>query len=86
MIAAIIVLHCIAKPFYQPNVQCYAGSVAERLARWTQAEKVRVQIAAATLSGNGFRQTVHTHRAFVHQAAKLVAALLRAANCGPGGK
>jgi len=36
----------------------------------------RVQIAALTLSGNSLRQTVHTHRAFVHQAAKLVAALL----------
>jgi len=31
--------------------------------------------AAATLSGNSLRQTVHTHRASVHQAAKLVAAL-----------
>jgi len=36
-----------------------------------------VQIAVATLSGNSLKQTVHTHRAFVHQAAKLVAALLR---------
>ena len=40
---------------------------------------VRVQIAAATLSGNSLRQTVHTHRASVHQAAKLVATLLRVA-------
>jgi len=34
------------------------------------------------------RQTIHTHRASVHQAAKLVAALLRVAggNCRPGGK
>jgi len=31
----------------------------------------------ATLSGNSLRQTVHTHRASVHQAAKLVAVLLR---------
>ena len=31
--------------------------------------------AAATLSGNSLRQTVYTHCAFVHQAAKLVAAL-----------
>jgi len=31
------------------------------------------------LSGNSLRQTVHTHRASVHQAAKLVAALLRVA-------
>ena len=38
-----------------------------------------VQIAAATLSGNSLRQTVHTHRASVNQAAKLVAAFLRVA-------
>jgi len=38
-----------------------------------------VQIAAATLSGNSLRQTVHTHRVSVHKAAKLVATLLRVA-------
>ena len=43
-----------------------------------------VQIAAATLSGNSFRQTVHTHRACVHQAAKLAAALLRVARVTAG--
>jgi len=32
-----------------------------------------------SLSGNSLRQTVHTHCASVHQAAKLVAALLRVA-------
>ena len=53
------------------------GSVAKWLACWTQAQKARVQIAAATLSGNSLRQTVRTHCASVHQAAKLVAALLR---------
>ena len=37
----------------------------------------RVQIAAATLLGNSLRQIAHTHCASVHQAAKLVAALLR---------
>ena len=36
-----------------------------------------VQIAVMSLSGNSLRQTAHTYRAFVHQAAKLVAALLR---------
>jgi len=36
-----------------------------------------VQIAVMSLLGNSLRQTVHTYRAFVHQAAKLVAALLR---------
>jgi len=39
--------------------------------------RARVHKAVATLSGNSLRQTVHTHRASVHQAAKLVAALLR---------
>jgi len=43
-----------------------------------------VQIAAATLSGNSFRQTVHTHRTSVHQAAKLVTALLRVARVTAG--
>jgi len=33
--------------------------------------------AAATLFGNSARQTVHARRACVHQAAKLVAALVR---------
>ena len=36
------------------------------------------------LSGNGLRQTVHTHYASVHQAAKLVAALLRVARVTAG--
>jgi len=58
------------------------GSVAKWLACWTQAQKARVQIAAATLSSNSLRQTVHTHCASVHQAAKLVATLLRVAR-GP---
>ena len=60
------------------------GSVAEWLACWTQAQKDLGQIAAATLSGNSLRQTVHTHRASVHQAAKLVAALLRVARVAAG--
>jgi len=38
-----------------------------------------VQVAAVTLSSNSLRQTVHTHCASVHQAAKLIAALLRVA-------
>jgi len=55
------------------------GSVAEWLARWTQAQKARVQVTVATLSGNSLRRTVHTHCTSVHQAAKLVAALLMVA-------
>jgi len=46
--------------------------------------RARVQIAAASLSGNSFRQTAHTHHASVHQAAKLVAALLRVVGVNVG--
>ena len=45
---------------------------------------LRVQLAVATLSGNSRKQTVHTHCASVHQAAKLVAALLRVAGVTAG--
>ena len=37
-----------------------------------------------TVSGNSLRQTVHTHHASVHQAAKLVAAVLRVARVTAG--
>jgi len=47
-------------------------------------EPESAQIAAATLSGNSLRQTVHTHRALVHQVAKLVSALLRVARVTTG--
>jgi len=60
------------------------GSVAEWLVCWTQAQNGRVQIAVATPSGNSLRQTVRTHCASVHQAAKLVAALLRVARVTAG--
>ena len=62
-----------------------SGSVAEWLACWTQAQyRVWVQIAAATLSYNSIRQTVHTRRASVHQAAKMLAALFRVARVTAG--
>jgi len=38
----------------------------------------------AMLSGNSLRQSVHTHRASVHQAAKLVTTLLRVARVTAG--
>jgi len=49
--------------------------------------KYRATIASRgnnTLSGNSLRQTVHTHCASVHQAAKVVAALLRVAGVTVG--
>ena len=57
-------------------------SVVDWLACWTAVQyRAWVPIAAATLSGNSLRQTVHTHRASVHQA---VAALLRVAGITAG--
>ena len=50
----------------------------------SRRKRALVQIAAATLSGNSLRQTVHTHCASVPQAAKLVAALLRVAGITAG--
>jgi len=70
--------------FFGRHIVTSGGSVAEWLACWTQAQKARVQIAAATLSGNSVRQSVHTHRASVHPAAKVVAALLRVAGVTAG--
>jgi len=64
--------------------QTVGGSMAEWLACWTQAQKAPVQNAVAMLSGNSLRQTVHTHCASVHQAAKLVAALLMVAGVTAG--
>ena len=43
-----------------------------------------MQIAAATLSDNSLRQTVHAHCASVLEAAKLVAVLLRVAGITAG--
>jgi len=50
---------------------------------WTQAQKGRVKVVVV-LSGNSLKQTVHTHRAFVHLAAKLVATVLRVARVTAG--
>ena len=45
---------------------------------WTQAQKGLGSNRSRDAVGyNSLRQTVHTHRASVHQAVKLVAALLR---------
>ena len=52
---------------------------------WTHAQKgLGSKIAGATLSSNSLRQTVYTHCTSVHQAAKLVAALLRVARVTAG--
>jgi len=60
------------------------GSVAEWLVCWIHSLKAWVQITVTKLSGNGLRQTAHTHCASVHQAAKLVEVLLRVAGVTAG--
>ena len=65
---------CVCKAINISILLLESGSVAEWLVCWTQ-----VPNGVATLPGNSLRQTVHTHRASVHQTAKLVAALLRVA-------
>ena len=57
--------------------------------RWLSRQQYSTEgpgfkIAAATLSGNSLRQTVHAHCASVHQAEKLVAALLTVARVTVG--
>ena len=65
---------------YELRVTIYrVGQKSKLLILSEYVNKARVQIAVAILSGNSLRQTVHTHCAPVHQAAKLVAALLRVA-------
>ena len=75
-------------PSIKLSVICSLGWLGSRvfivLDSGLRRRRARVQIAVATLSGNSLRQTVHTHRASVHQAAKLVAALLRVAGVTAG--
>jgi len=77
-------------PLSSPFVRDYpgetGGSVAEWLACWIglRRRRARVQIAVTSLSGSSRRQTVHTNCASVHQAAKLVAALVRVAGVTAG--
>ena len=64
----------------------WRDSVAEWSACWTQAQNGPGSNRGRDAS---LRQTVHTHCASVHQAAKLGAALALKScggNCGPGGK
>ena len=95
MCICIVVLGCLGLAFITPLFNGWrsvlsvlllvpGGWVAEWLACWTQAQKAWVQIAVVTLFGNSLRQSAHTHCAFVHQAAKLVAALLKIAGVTAG--
>jgi len=53
----------------------FGGSVTKWLACWTRCRRPGFKSQ---------RQSVHSHRASVHQAAKLVAALLRVAGLTAG--
>jgi len=69
---------------YFPTSPSQGGSVAEWLACWTHAQEGLGSNRSCDAVGNSFRQTVHTHRASVHKAAKLVAPLLRVAGVTAG--
>jgi len=75
---------CLSVCYKPLDVITSRHPATEWLACWTQAQKVSVQITVATLSGNSLRQTVHAHCAFIHQAEKLAAALLRVAGVTAG--
>jgi len=59
------------------NLSAFASETVSGTFAELRCRRAWVQIVAATLSGNSLRQTVHAHCASVHQAVKLVAALLR---------
>jgi len=65
------------RTFFPQTSSSTGGSVAEWLECWIQAQK-------GLGSNHSLRQTVHTHRAAVHQTAKVVAALLRVARVTAG--
>ena len=57
----------------------YAGLVGSNNHHWLKADLVVCVNPSSSQSRRCLRQTVHTHCASVHQAAKLVAAFLRVA-------
>ena len=92
--------HCVYRYYsfsfnWQHFIRCLFNEFVVYYWRWLgsrvvskhaglRRKRARVQIAAATLSSNSLRQSVHTCRASVHQAAKLAAALLRVAGVTTG--
>jgi len=62
--------------------RCYTQEIGLMLD--SCAEGLGSKIAGTMLSSNSLRQTVYTHYTSVHQAAKLVAALLRVARVTAG--
>jgi len=73
-------MYCV----YKKVIIKFGGSVAEWLACWTQGQNGLGSNRSRDADGNSLRQTVHTCRASVHQAAKLVAALLKVAGVTAG--
>ena len=80
LLVAVLVLNCNSKGVV-PRLPAFAEwliSVFDSGAVGPGSNRSRDAV------GNSLRQTVHTHRASVHQAAKLVAALLRVAGITAG--
>jgi len=76
-----VILHCVMMKFGHLDNNDRYGWLGSRAVSVLDSGAVgpRVQIAVATLSGSSLGQTVYTHCASVHQAANLVAALVRVA-------
>jgi len=71
--------------FWVKLFQTASKPVAEWLACWTQAQKgPGSNRSRAAVGYNSLKQTVHTHCVSVHQAVKLVAALLMVAGVTAG--
>jgi len=67
----------------------YTGLGSRVVSAGLRRRTARVQIAAATLSGNSLRQTVHTHHASLcSRSSEIGSSPLKACygNCRPGGK
>ena len=62
----------------------WAADHTDWLACWIHVQKGLGSNRSCNAVGQQFRQSVHTHCSSVHQAAKLVAALLRVARVTAG--
>jgi len=68
----------------EPIVRRHCVNAGDTQTEKSSSAELRISRVVTMLLGNSLRQTVHTHRASVHQAAKLVPALLRVAGVTAG--
>jgi len=78
-------IYILASEMASPRATGTAPVVGYLHAFDLRRRRAQVQIAAATLSGNSLRQTVHIHRASVHQVARVTAGLAESNGSLPPG-